>query len=376
MNYNGGTTAMSRKGLGLVKGLVAAFVVALALAFSSAWAPAAHATEVGPLAAANLQVSGNTITCTHTDLGTRGYQVVPVTLKAGAVKLDFAAAGSGAQVDIYASANDSGSTSGTVAWVYTSDPYGTGSKYGNVAKSGTYYLMFYASKYSGQTGSRATITQFPYTAVKTAKLNGATLGTGCGNNNTVAYYKISVKKRGYLTLNVEDATERGSSSAVSLCNAKKASLVGPYYTYSSAEKPIYYGVKAGTYYIAVKSYASLYRVKPKFTAVTKAVKTSKAKAVNIPKGKKISAVMAAGEKVAWYKFKVTKKRSYTFTLWGKLFDSVRMTFSGKGYYDGSSYLSTGVTSNAFKTNTLKPGVYYIKVATTSRGNGLYSITWK
>ena len=373
MKNDTGTMAVAERRPALVKSLAAALVVAFALMFSSAWAPVASATEVGTLAASGLQVSGNTITYTQTSLG---YQVIPVQLQAGAVKLDFVAGASSAQVGIYASADDSGTVSGRIATVYANDPYGIGSNYGNVAKSGTYYVMFYASKYSGKTGSKAVITQYPYAEVKTANLNEATLGTGCGNKDTVAYYKINVKKRGLLTLNVVDMTGSGYSSSVALCNAKKTSLIGTYFPYTSLDKPVYFGVKPGTYLIAVKSYATLYNVVPQFTAVTKAVKAKKSKAVKISKGKKLSAVMAAGEKTAWYKFKVTKKKKYKIALTGYLNNSVKMTFSGKGYYSGSSYLPSGANIATFKTNKLKPGTYYVKVTTTNKGNGLYTITWK
>lgn len=371
MNRGNVSTASARRALFAV---IAAAMVAIAavLAFSSPWAPSAHAAQGGELKAAGLQAAGSA-TYAQTELG---FQVIPVTLKAGAVKLNFASGASSGSVGIYAKADAEGNTSGSIATVYTSDPYATGSRYGNVAKSGTYYLQFYTSKYSGSIGSTATITSYPYVKAKTAKLNGSTLGTGCGNNATVAYYKITVKKRGYLTLKVEDATGWGSGATVSLRNARKASLIGSYAPYTSADKPIYFGVKPGTYYLAVKSYASLYRVKPKFTAVTRPVTANKARAVAIPRGKKVSAVMAAGEKTAWYKFKVTKKKNYTFTLSGKLHDSLRMTFSGSGYYEASSYLSMGSAVRSFKTNTLKPGTYYIKVARTGKGNGLYTISWK
>lgn len=353
-----------------------AFAAVLAILVSAMLVPSAFAAQAdartGALAAADLSAQSSA-TYTQTKIG---YQVVPIKLKAGAVKLSFKSDASSGSVGIYADADEDGNTTGSVASVYTSDPYGSGSRYGNIAKSGTYYLLFYTSSYSGSTGSTATVTQYPYKATKTAKLNGSTLGTGCGNYDKVAYYKISVKKRGYIVLKVADATGYSYSSQAKLCNAKKKSLTGSYFDSTSADRAVYYGVKKGTYYIAVKSYASLYRVKPVFKAAKRAVKNKKSKAVLVKRGKTTSAVMAAGEKTAWYKFRVTKKRAYTITLKGKLHDSLRMNFSGAGYYSYSAYLNSGASSKTFKTNKLKKGTYYIQVTRSGTGTGLYSITWK
>ena len=54
MKNDTGTMTVAERRLGLAKSLAAALVVALALMFSSAWAPAAYATEVGTLAASGL----------------------------------------------------------------------------------------------------------------------------------------------------------------------------------------------------------------------------------------------------------------------------------------------------------------------------------
>ena len=227
-----------------------------------------------------------------------GYQVVPVTLQAGAVRLDFEAGASTAWAGLYAKADADGNTSGTIAYTSSNTPYAKESRYGKVAKAGTYYLQFHVSKYSGALGSKATVTQFPYEEVADAGLNASTLGTGCGDNNKVAYYKLDVDKRGCLSVNVFDATGGGSNASVQLCDSAKRSLSGPNFTYVTEERPAYFGVKKGTYYLAVKSYADLYSVEPLFEAVTKAVKTKKNKAVTIKKGKTTTAVIAAGEKTA------------------------------------------------------------------------------
>ena len=359
MVNNANVSPVPNKASIFAKGLMIALTVVVAAAISTLWAPSAYAAESS--------------TYTQTELG---YQVIPIDLKAGAVKLDFAAGASSADVYVYANVDSDGNATGRVVSVYASDPYAKGSKYGNVAKSGTYYLVFYASTYSGATGSTATVTQYPYKKVKSATLNKSTLGTGCGDNGTIAYYKVSVKKRGYITLKVKDVTGVDYSSSVWLCNSKKKSLSGSDYSYVSADKSVYYGVKKGTYYIAVKSYASLYSVQPKFTAVKQAVKAKKSKAVSIKKGKVMKVVMAAGEKTAWFKFKVTKKKAYKISLTGKIYDGIKLTFSGKGYYDTSKYLYSGDSSDSFKTEKLKPQTYYVQVTRSGNGNGYYTIKWK
>ena len=57
-------------------------------------------------------------------------------------------------------------------------------------------------------------------------------------------------------------------------------------------------------------------------------------------------------------------------------DGVKLTFSGKHYYNGTVTLYAGQSAQAFKTNKLRKGTYYVQVTPLSTGNGLYSINWK
>ena len=359
------------KGKGIAMGTItksrvalAAFGAALLLALTCVFAMPAHAAST---------------TYTQTKLG---YQSQAITLQKGAVKLEIAAGASTSDVGIFTQVDASGYGKNQIVHAYATDPYGKEVKYGNVAKTGTYYIVFYASTYSGATGTKATVTSYPF-AQKTITVGKTATGTGCGDYKTVAYYKIKVAKRGLLSVDVADAAGGAASASVRICNAKKKAFTSSDGWSSLYDgRKAYYGVKKGTYFLAVKSGTSLYKVTPKLTAVTKAGGEKKAKAVSIAKGKTMKGVLAAGEKARWYKFKVTKSKKYTFAMTDKTDPSgLKLTFSGEGYYDGRAYLYSPSNADVtFKTEKLKPGTYYIKVepfrSSGTGGNGYFTIRWK
>ena len=315
-------------------------------------------------------------TYTQTQLG---YQTVPVKLQKGAVRLDAQAGASYATVGLYAGVKADGTGTGSMAGAYMADPYAKVTKYANVAKTGTYYLVFYASESSGALGTTAKLTAYPYKN-GTAKVGKTLTVSTCGDNSTIAYYKLKVKKRGQLSISVTDVTGYNGSVIHKLCNAKKKSLQGDYWTYTRNGETSYYGVKKGTYYLAVKSNLSVYKITPKLKAVTKAGGTSKSNAVKIAKGKAMTGVLATGEKSRWYKFTLSKAAKCKFTINGKSDDGgIRFTFSGAGYYDSSVTVWEGDPSKTMETTKLKPGTYYIEVTPASsgtRGSGWFSIKWK
>ena len=300
-----------------------------------------------------------------TKTGSNYEESVQVKLPKGAIAL---AVYSQSSDYTYASIKDSsGSTVGSTS-VYQAAT-ASDDKYIGIPKAGTYTLTISGNNTYSQLAGYYTIP-----CGGTLTLGKVFLGSSCGNNSTVAYYKVKIKKRGYLKVDFSYTTM--NSHYFKLCNSKKKSLTGSW-NYVGSDGTEYVGVKKGTYYIAVKSYDDAYGIKAKFTKTVKAVKAKKAKAVNIKKGKVLKAVMVAGEKTAWYKFKVTKSKAYKFALKGKLFgNGVKITFSGKNYYSSSVNLYGDTDSRTFKTTKLKPGTYYIKVTTNSKGNGFYSIKWK
>ena len=212
-------------------------------------------------------------------------------------------------------------------------------------------------------------------------LNKTTVCTVSGDPSKVRYYKVVVPKRGYITLKVEGAPGSYGYSNARLCDSKKKTLIGDIWNYVGS-KGVCYGVKKGTYYIAVQSTHSSYSITPKFTAVARGVKMTQAKATAIKKGKKVSAVMAAGENAAWYKFNVTKKGACTFAISGKLCAGMGVVVYSGNNRIASSYLdgnvTDGVDSRTFSTGKLAKGTYYIEFYPSMAygTNGLFTITWK
>ena len=341
--------------------LLTAFGAALMLAITCVFAAPAHAA---------------TIEKTQTQLG---YQTYAIDLQKGAVKIDLTAGATIADAGIFTEVDSSGYGKGSIAHAYVNDPYGKKTVYGGVAKSGRYYLVMYASKYSGATGSKATITNYPL-AQKTITVGKAATGTSCGDGTTVAYYKVKVAKRGLLTIDATEESGDHASVSVRLCNSKKKAF-GDSWKYLYDGKKTYFGAKKGTYLLAVKSSEPVYKIKATLKAVTKAGGAKKAKAVTIKKGKVMKGVLAAGEKARWYKFKVTKAKKYTIALNAKTdYSGIKMEFSGTGYYNQNFYLGDYAATKTVKTNKLKPGTYYVKVypysSSDKGGNGYFTIKWK
>lgn len=220
---------------------------------------------------------------------------------------------------------------------------------------------------------------------------------GGTHDNQVSYYKVTASKNGYLNVQFRDATGKSYPSyQVRLLNAKKQGLTHDFERISSYNSyQTTFGVKKGTYYLAVKApYNPLYTIKATNTAVKTKAGAKKSKAVTLKKGKTKKGVIYAKNKKTpakqWYKFKVTKRKKVklyvnTKTSGGNtIAGGIKVTMSAKrSYGTGSQTFYYGSPSGVLKPytvgnkgKTLDPGVYYVCVSGYNYGNGYYTLKWK
>ena len=214
-----------------------------------------------------------------------------------------------------------------------------------------------------------------------------------------AVYKINVKKNGYLNLKVTDSggTTNYPQYTVQLLNKKKKAITKPETLYSSVQWNTTFGVKKGTYYIAVTSNFSSPCFDIKATA--KAVKVSKygkskKKAVTLKAKKTAKGVLFAAKKKTtgkqWFKFTLKKDKAVKVTVKtkcspgsskGKLQVVIMNNYSkSTNRFDNNvSTQTTGGTISLYTIgngNKLKKGTYWICVSGENYGNGYYTLKWK
>lgn len=328
------------------------------------------------LAAGTAHAATYTLTKSPANKYAQAEQVFPVSLKKGSVKLDLVAGADSAAAGLYAKSDcsDTGEAS-----AYASGAYSKYTTYGSVAKNTTYYLKIR----SYATGAKVTLTQYP-TSVTLKSGKTKKVGNVGGTSDEISYLKVKASKRGYFNLDLQraDGYSGYASCSVKLLNSKKKSLTGGWRSVYDAKGARGLAVKKGTYYIAFKTGARVVSAKATFKAVKTKVKTKKSKAKKLKKGKTVKAVVAAGEKAAWYKFKNTKKHKVKIYLKSK-------TFAGGNYggikvtvYEGSRSMGSCSLNGTFPNNTLKSlsklskGTYRIKVEGYETGCGYYTLKWK
>ena len=230
-------------------------------------------------------------------------------------------------------------------------------------------------------------------APNSATLKSGKLFYGGTKNNTVSYYKIKVPKNGYLHVQFQDGCKASSPSYyIRLLNAKKKPLTHSTewisnYTSDSTD----FGVKKGTYYLAVTGAGSnpVYTIKATAKAVATKAGAKKAKAVTLKRGKAQKGVVyAKNKKVAakhWYRFVVTKRKKVVFSISTKTcLGGLRLDIKpAKGYGSYTGYFDSSKPKDAIKlyttrnaNMTLDPGVYYVCVSGYNYGNGYYALKWK
>lgn len=315
--------------------------------------------------------------------------VVPVTVKSAGtiiVPLQGIAVGKNLTVSMHTdtAATDANKigyakylSSSTVNDVLTAD----------VAKAGTYYLKF---------DTWANVEQSADFQVKFAPAEGIlTSGRvfyGSSADNSFSYYKITVPGNGYLKVTVPEKDESSSYHYyyIKLTNSgKKNLLAGDKSLYASNNYTSCFGVKKGTYYVAVKNSDKYYGLKVTFISVKENSGNSKSKAKSISKGSTKKGVITANQKAGtgeWYKFVVKKTQKITLKISTKLGGysggikfavykkGDRYPFGSRNAYDTASGEIQPYTFG--KGEKLAAGTYYIKVEKYSDGNGYYSIKWK
>lgn len=252
--------------------------------------------------------------------------------------------------------------------------------YAPISKAGTYYLQF--STFSPM-ASEVAITLYPYSFNgETRKIKENEDVYSFSGNSELLYHKISIPKTGYIRVEADSSNSVGSTY-VSLHNSKKKPCSeSVYLSDSSKDKAAYFGVKKGTYYIAVKGSSSDPNyLKYSFTEVKEKSGTSKKNAVSISKGKTAKGVMLPTDsmkKYDYYKIKLSKKQVLSLTYSAKSCDRLRFTVipaSSRLTLFGSSATISASNKGVWKTKDKLPaGTYYIQVEKGSKdASGYYTI---
>ncbi len=208
------------------------------------------------------------------------------------------------------------------------------------------------------------------------------IGTMKRGKGTV-YHRVKVKKKGILIVAgaaiAEDGTPYGM--AVRLCDSKKRSLEPYKRSYVSTEEFTCYGINPGTYYIQVQN-QTYYSVSATSLKIQDNGGNTKKKAQKIVHKKRISGLMAAGEKgnsADWFKFTLTKNNKVKIELETMGNDAFSFYLYGPSYKKGIDIASLKNDTVDFQNNiTLKKGTYYIKVVRASKksmASGAYGIRW-
>ncbi len=300
-----------------------------------------------------------------------GYETYPIYLDKGAVRLTVGSSNTRSTGGI---SYDQAGNNVLLGTGTTAIPAGSSKTvYAGVKTAGTYYLIIG----SDEAGATATVKQ--YGTDKTLKNKVAVESSSQGDNTSVSYYKVKVKKKGYLSVSISDIQNMYTTSRISICNSKKKSVTGGFQLISNSDGVKAVGVKKGTYYIAVKSYAPVYRIQYAFHKVSAKSATKKSKAVTIKKGKKAKGVLIAGGKAQWYKFKQTKNKKFSINIVSKGFGpDMAVTVYRYNKKMGTWTMYAPKSSGPLvSTGNLHTGTYYVKVAPKKKGaSGYYTLKWK
>ena len=347
-------------------------------------------TAAGTIAAQDMNSTDDSGYASYTARAIKNSSaVVPVTVKSAGtiiVPLQGIAVGKGLTVTVHtdAAATDANRigysrylSSSKLADTLTAD----------VTKAGTYYLKF---------DTWANVEQSADFQVKFAPAEGilksGKVFYGSSADNSFSYYKITVPGNGYLKVTVPEMDETSSYHYyyIKVTNSSKKNLLaGDKSLYASNNYTSYFGVKKGTYYIAVKNTDKYYGMKATFSSVKENSGASKSKAKPISKGSTKKGVITANQKAGtgdWYKFVVKKTQKVTLkvnTKLGGYSGGIKFAVYKKGdSYPFGSRNAYDTASGELKPYTfgkgekLAAGTYYIKVEKYSDGNGYYSIKWK
>lgn len=183
----------------------------------------------------------------------------------------------------------------------------------------------------------------------------------------------------------EDWESDDMHGSFALCNTKKKKLynIDDCSDDGDVEKACsYFLVKPGTYYLRYNG-TNPYELHLDYKYCSRKTASSKKKAINIKKSKKVSGYFLRGEKEShWYKLKLTEASYLSLYLDAYGTDRIYCYLYGKGIKDNSAYLYMENYSGEYfygtsKGKALSPGVYYLKV-TRKKSNisGQYTIKWE
>lgn len=209
---------------------------------------------------------------------------------------------------------------------------------------------------------------------------------------TENYYKISVKKTGYLKIEYSRENE-DAIATFSVCNGKKKKIWQPKVTFDHAVT-VYFPVKKGTYYICIKDSSSWeldednedsynvkpverYKVKYKFTAMKEGGKVKKLQdAPLLTKGKQVSGLIFPDKKShdMCYRYVVLKKTKVKFSyevfgLWLRIADSKGkfLNFDSKGRIKKGGDSVSWWEGRDSDFVTLPKGTYYFVIQKVDTG---------
>lgn len=255
---------------------------------------------------------------------------------------------------------------------------GTYSRWFKVKKEDTYYIGVYSKTSSvaveGAEGALTSVGAIYYDGSDRTVTSGKQVAVGVKDAQTT-YFKLKVKKAGYITVPCVDLNSRYYS--VTLCNSKKKALSGA----TPLGYDPTYGVKKGTYYIKVKSSSNsaggyAFKVTSNSSIKEKSGK-SKAKAVTLKKkATKKGTIQAGSSQADWYKFKKGKEKQISAVLRGKTNDKLKLTLYRGGKKVGSKTFDYRHEGCYIALTNYPKGTYYVKI---ERGNkkssGRYSVQW-
>lgn len=205
----------------------------------------------------------------------------------------------------------------------------------------------------------------------------------------MVYHKITIPSNGYILVAGTSYNQYGNLYGlnVEFLNSKRTKLRKST-DYLNAENNIvqYYGVKRGTYYLRVRTYTSGndYQLCYQFTKINEKSGTKKSKAVSLKKKKTVKGLMVAGEKgnkVDWYKIKLTKKTKVRIRLDGATCGSIQLQVipASTKVRLYNAYINVNQDAKVLSFNKkLSAGTYYIKItrsASNKYTSGAYAVKW-
>lgn len=253
---------------------------------------------------------------------------------------------------------------------------GTGSNVFKIPNAGAYYIGMYSSISSTSPVSQlvGAAAIFYNGADRTVNNGDVAVGLKDGQTN---YFKFKAPKTGYLRVTGESAA---SSYQVALCNNSKKALSGD--TYFS-RVPTYGVTKGKTYYIRIAANynsAGGYKFNVKSAGISEKSGKTRAKAVNVKKGKTVKGTIQAGSSQAdWYKFKLTGKKKVTISLTTGSNDALKVIVykGGKQVGNGSRTIYNNAEGKLYSTTKWSKGTYYIQIKrANSKSSGYYTLKWR